>query len=258
MDTYEMALRECARESVPLTWAAIQTQLGRTYHIIGARGDDDMSRRAEKAFEAALEVYAQDSGSIPWAAIKVNLGNTLDQLGKWGRALQAYQAAIQVYSGHRAYFECATVLVNMGNVLRKIGARGDDQALRQSIDAHKGALSIYTQEQTPLLWALATYDLGVSLLTLGERQRDKEVLRSAIDAFGAALNVYTADGAPLHWAWVQNGIGNAWRLLGAQGDEVAQDRAAKAFEAALEIASKHSGTNLVDAIKHNLFLMGRL
>ena len=76
-------------------------------------------------------------------------------------------------------------------------------------------------------------DLGVSLQTLGQRERSTERLEKAITAYRAALDEYTRDRASLLWAGTQMNLGNTLQILGERvsdtkllQDSVAAHRAA--------------------------------
>jgi tetratricopeptide (TPR) repeat protein len=101
--------------------------------------------------------------------------------------------------------------------------------------------------------------LGVTLLTLGERESGAERLQQAVQAYEAALEEYTRERVPLAWATTQNNLGNALSTLGQR--ESGTDRlqqAVQAFEAALEVFTRESAPRHFEIVRPNLAEAQRL
>nr|WP_321359362.1 tetratricopeptide repeat protein [uncultured Hyphomonas sp.] len=79
----------------------------------------------------------------------------------------------------------------------------------------------------------ALNDLGISLVTLGERG-DDDALHDAIAVYRNALKEYTRARAPLDWAMTQNNLGNALAILGERGDDDALHDAITTYRNALK------------------------
>jgi tetratricopeptide (TPR) repeat protein len=92
--------------------------------------------------------------------------------------------------------------------------RGDNDALRTSIEIWRRALKDYPRERAPVQWAATQNNLGTVLEELGDREDDPARLEEAIVAYGAALEERTRERAPLQWAMTQNNLGNALLALG--------------------------------------------
>jgi tetratricopeptide (TPR) repeat protein len=81
----------------------------------------------------------------------------------------------------------------------------------------------------------ALNDLGVALLTLGERESGTARLEQAVAAFRAALQEFTHNRVPRNWATTQNNLGNALGTLGARESGTTRlEEAVTAYRAALE------------------------
>ncbi len=78
------------------------------------------------------------------------------------------------------------------------------------------------------------HNLGIALVTLGERESGTARLDEAVSAYRAALTERTRDRVPFDWAATQNNLGNALRTLGERESGTARlDEAVSAFRAAL-------------------------
>src|SRR4029077_13058473 len=76
------------------------------------------------------------------------------------------QAANYVPSGHAS--EKGGYLLRQGDALYQQGdQRGDNDALRSSIDVYRAALQEQTRELVPLAWATTQVNLGAALARLG-------------------------------------------------------------------------------------------
>ncbi len=108
------------------------------------------------------------------------------------------QAASYVPS--RQARERASYLLHQANALYQQGdERGDNEALRRSIEVYQRALAEYSRSEAPLDWATFQNNLGNALWALGERESGTARLEEAVAAFRAALEEFTRDRTPLYW-----------------------------------------------------------
>lgn len=117
-------------------------------------------------------------------------------------------------------------------LLRQGDERGDNNALRQSIDIDRQLLAQRTRETAPGRWASTQTHLAVSLSMLGERESGSASLEQAIEAYRAALEVETGS----DWAKIQMNLGNALEALGSRETGTARlEQAVAAYNAALDV-----------------------
>jgi tetratricopeptide (TPR) repeat protein len=118
---------------------------------------------------------------------------------------------------------------------READERGDNAALKQSIEIWRLVLRYRKRERAPLDWAMTKNDLGNALELLGERESGSWHLEEAVAAYRAALEERTPERAPLDWAETQNNLGGALEALGEREDGTRRLREAiLAYRAALE------------------------
>src|SRR6516162_541829 len=91
--------------------------------------------------------------------------------------------------------------------------KGDNAALKQSIEIWHLVLAERTRERVPLDWASTQTNLGNALRTLGEREDGTAHLEEAVAAHRAALEEITRDRVPLGWAETQINLGAALMAL---------------------------------------------
>ena len=117
--------------------------------------------------------------------------------------------------------------------------RGDNDALRSSIEVFGRALADYPRSQAPLEWAAIQDHLGNALSTLGNRESDTRRLEQAVAAYRRALEEQTLQRVPLDWGTTQNDLGTALAMLGRRdGETVLLKEAVTAFRAALEVRAR--------------------
>jgi tetratricopeptide (TPR) repeat protein len=127
--------------------------------------------------------------------------------------------------------------VQRGRVLEDLGRDFmDDAALIDAIDLYENeALELAPKDERPDDWAATQHHFGISLSTLGQRQRGTRLLETAIAAFEKALSVRSRERNPLDWAATQHSRGNALgNLAQRHADTDMLEQAVQAFESALE------------------------
>ena len=83
IDAYRAALQERTRERVPLQWATIQNNLGKTLSILGERERGTAClEEAMAAYRDALKEWTRERVPLQWAMTQNNLGNVLSILGE--------------------------------------------------------------------------------------------------------------------------------------------------------------------------------
>jgi tetratricopeptide (TPR) repeat protein len=144
------------------------------------------------------------------------------------------QAADYVPTGHTS--EQGGYLLRQADAQYRQGdERGDNDALRSSIDVYRRAVADFPHERVPLDWAVTRDNLGLALERLGERERGTARLEEAVAAYRAAQEEEKRERAPLDWAVTQNNLGNVLEALGERESGTARlDEAVATFRAALE------------------------
>jgi tetratricopeptide (TPR) repeat protein len=118
------------------------------------------------------------------------------------------QAAELVLTGHRD--EATGYLERQANALYREGdERGDNAALKQSIETWHLVSQQRPRERVPLDWAMTQMNLGNALWSLGERESGTGRLEEAVTAYRAALEEMTRERVPLQWAYTQHALANA-------------------------------------------------
>ena len=144
------------------------------------------------------------------------------------------QAASYVPSGHSS--EQGGYLLRQAEALYRQGdERGDNNALRGSVEVCERALAEYQRSEFPLEWGMTQNDLGLVLERLGERESGTARLEEAVTAYRAALEELTRDRASLDWARTQNNLANALTRLGERESRTARlEEAVATYRLALQ------------------------
>jgi tetratricopeptide (TPR) repeat protein len=201
----------------------------------------DQAKEAElAAMRQARELRAkaqaaEDRHALNAAKLLAGRGNiALTQLRYADAAQQFKDAADLVPPGHPS--KTAGYLQGEAySLYREADERGDNAALKQSIETWGLVLKHRKREQAPLDWAMTKNDLGNALELLGERESGPWHLEEAIAAYRAALEERTRERAPLDWAETQNNLGDALEALGEREEGTRRLREAiLAYRAALE------------------------
>jgi tetratricopeptide (TPR) repeat protein len=195
----QIAAAQEARKLKAQAQAAEDTQMLGAASSTAAEGDVALT---ERHYLEAAELFGQAAGYVPG-------GDTKERGG---------------------------YLTRQANALYRQGdERGDNAALRSSIEAYGRTLAEYPRSQAPRDWGKAHSDLGNALDRLGERESGTERLDEAVAAYRAALEELTRERVPLDWAVTQNNLGSALLSLGQRESGTARlEEAVAADRAALE------------------------
>jgi tetratricopeptide (TPR) repeat protein len=202
----------------------------------------DEAKEAElSAFRQARELKqkaqtAEHRHALNAAKLIAGRGNiALTQLRYADAAENFRQAATLVPPGHS--HERGSYLYHQADALYREGdERGDNVALRQSIQTWHLMLQERALIRMPLPLATIRNNLGMALARLGERERGgSERLEEAVRAFRSALTEVRHDRLPLQWAVTQVNLGVALSALGEREAGTAHlAEAVAAYRAGLE------------------------
>jgi tetratricopeptide (TPR) repeat protein len=144
------------------------------------------------------------------------------------------QAASYVPNGHSS--EQGGYLLREAEALyRQGGERGDNNALRGSIEVCERALAKYQRSEFPLEWGMTQSNLGLVLERLGERESGTARLEEAVVAYRAALEELTRDHLSLDWERTQNHLASALTRLGERESGTARlEEAVATYRLALQ------------------------
>ena len=190
-------------------------------------------RQARELKQKAQE--AEDRHALNAAELTAGRGNiALTQLRYTDSADRFKEAAALVPAGHQD--EKANYLSSQADALRRQGDdKGDNAALKQSIEIWRLVLVQRPRDRMPLDWATTQNNLGIALEALGERESGTSHLEAAVAAYQAALQERTRDRVRLDWAGTQASLGSALARLGERESGTARlEEAVAAYRAALE------------------------
>lgn len=141
---YQGALhRGITRETHPLLFAQIQTNLGLAYLAIPPTGASHQLKSgiAIQSFRRALDVYTVDEHPDLWASVSMNLANALQYAPSSHvqdnliQAVEIYEQVLQVRTRARDPVAYALVLMNQANALAHLGVF--KPALEKLAEAYK-------------------------------------------------------------------------------------------------------------------------
>ena len=263
IELYEKQLEDAYPASS--LWAMIQSNICSA--LVGRserEGSEEATNSLEQAVEAcrsALPVLNGQDDRENWATAQNNLGNALLALAKrrgdseqererlLNEAVAAYLAAMDVYIETESEEDLAGTLINLSNAWATLGAMkrtsghdvaNSDALLVQATRGYEGALTVYTQDRHPSLWALLQQNLGTIL-----HVQDEYLL--AIRTYLYALEVYTEDQYPVEWAETTAKMGAAMVRYGTESGADRQDfqtavdyfsYAIEAFQRALTVQTR--------------------
>jgi len=110
--------------------------------------------------------------------------------------------------------------------------------LTESLAAFRAALEVRTRSLAPADWAETQYEMGVTLLALGELESDIERLKAAAAALRESLRVYTRQKNPEAWSKSQLYLAETLQRLGARTPHIAGKEHLKKSIAAYQEALK--------------------
>jgi hypothetical protein len=209
--------------------------LGRAHELLRQATQEQVAaaQEAEKLEQQAHAAYdAQMLGAAESTAADADVARTER---RYLDAAELFaQAANYVPAGHPS--EHGHYLFSEGEALYEQGEeRGDNAALKRSIDVYRQAFADYPRDRTPLDWAATQNGLGKALAALGWRENETARLEEAVAAYRAALEERTRERVPRDWASTQYGLGDALEGLDGHGNGTTRlEEAVAAYRAALE------------------------
>jgi len=155
-------------------------------------------------------------------------------------ALDSARPALEVAPGDLTRRERGLFHTTYANALVRVAAgRADTGLYSRAAETYKECLAILSEADTPLDWAFAQKNLGLTLQILAERTDDEKALDEAVDALRAALRILNRGEHPQDWAAAQNRLGEVlYRLDFKSGDTAMLKHALGAYQSALQVYTK--------------------
>ena len=139
----------------------------------------------------------------------------------------------------------------LASILEELSQPPISGDISRRIQLLQRAISLFSQEQYPELWAFLQVELGNNLAQnpLGDQADNIEQI---IKHYQQALKVRTRQHFPVHWAGIQNNLANAFsnRILGDRADNIEQ--AIELYKQALEIRTRQHFPEDWAATQNNL------
>lgn len=241
VNAYRAALTVYTPETDPKEWVATQGYLAQALESQAncSRNIENMRRlwgEAIVAHRATLMVYTREASPEEWASRQYKLGYMLDNNARlcWGKetekgvelreeVIAAYRAALTVYTREKDPRSWVATQIGLGGALKHraligTGAKAEPQddaaaafrarwakmaeLLGEAAVPFRAALTVYTLEADPYMWASAHYDLGDTLrhqalatLPLSPEDKAKRVklLNEAVASFENSVKAKTQD-----------------------------------------------------------------
>lgn len=180
-------------------------------------------------------------------AVALNdLGLEFNDFDALVEAVDVHRQTLGIFARADRPLDWAGMHNNFGLALALIGERFRMLAyLDDAILAFDKSLEEWTPEVSPIEWAMAQVNRGLTLTNLSDLQIEKEAiasLREAIASHRRAINLYESVRDPkldLLWAAAQNNLGLAqWRLGDIDGGTANLKRAVAAFRKSASIEDR--------------------
>jgi hypothetical protein len=83
-DIYRQALTALTRETTPLQWAMVQSNLGKALEVLGGTENLELLQQAADAFGAAIQVFTPESNPRFYGVARQNLDAVLKLIQQLG------------------------------------------------------------------------------------------------------------------------------------------------------------------------------
>jgi tetratricopeptide (TPR) repeat protein len=199
LSTFQKLLKDIPRRSDPMSWAAVQNNLGSALQILGEReGTTVRLLAAVTAYDEALQVYTRDAAPMDWALAQMNLGTALRTLGEREgdtapllAAVTAYERALQVYTRDAAPMDWASAQMNLGNALRWVGTLENSMdRFVAAQDAFNLCLTVVNEDVNQFTWAKYHWNLADLTLARQAVSPDPENITAAQHHLNLARPVF--------------------------------------------------------------------
>jgi CRP-like cAMP-binding protein len=241
--------------------ASILSCFGNTSAIAAQlSGDRTWYHTAIEAWQAAIErTPAEDKRAL--GHLHQQLGLTLQIVAERNNDIDtlkdtaaAYRKSLVHISRRDQAADWGMMKYRLGCVLYKIDmAEGDDDVLREAIQACQAARQVFDKYAHPIRWSEIMNTLAQILQVYGDNVRSVPVLQHSVRSCVAGLQVRTPDTAPLQWAAIQNTLGSALFLLAKHtGEWEYMRQSSEAFRAALTVYGEHGAGRMATVTERNL------
>ncbi|MGE3873921.1 MAG: caspase family protein [Parvibaculaceae bacterium] len=221
--------------------------LAKDYRAKAASRADELDKTLD---QREAEVNAD---RIELASTYADYGDTAVLAFDYRTAAEQYRKAFEQVDGREAALAFkyrlreADALVNHGD------HKGDNAALRQSLELYEQAREIAEHAKARDDWAIVQNNLGVALGALGQREGDASTLLKAVAAYEAALTVRSREQNPQAWAETENNLGTALSAVGQREKGTASlEKAITAYEAVLTVWTRESSSLYWAMVQNNL------
>jgi tetratricopeptide (TPR) repeat protein len=118
------------------------------------------------------------------------------------------------------------------------GAPGEEW-LKKSLAAYKNLLAGLNKETQAFDWGIRQEGVGVGLIAIGERKKDKTSIEAGIAAFREAASALGRENYPQHWASIKLRIGGNYHKLGMlEGSSQHFKQSVESFVQAAEVLTR--------------------
>jgi tetratricopeptide (TPR) repeat protein len=231
--TARASLGEASKDGT--TWAYLQSKLGDSLGVIGAReaanNKDEAAEHLQEgitADRAALRVMTMQNDPENWADTENTLGDALQELGKresnpdyLEQAIASYQQAAKVQTLDRDPASWAATQNSIGSTYEALGMRENGSVgnahLQQAVSSYRAALKVTTPDNDFMNWLVNQRNLAHAEAELGGREPDVDHLQQAASDYREELKYLSPDRSPTEWKAATEGLTNVLDLLRRRG-----------------------------------------
>ncbi len=262
IEAFNAALTVFSKEETPDGWIMVQFNLGNLLNQKASLVHDEEKLKlldnALQNFQDILKILPQEGleNAVMLSHMAFVLCNKAPLVEKdkqnqlFDIAFQLLRAVLALHAQGHLPYAWAEAQTSLGVALSRKAILSNNREerldlLNQVAQAHRDALTVYTEQSTPQSWALAQFNLGATLgdsAKLIEGKERKEFLKEAIEAFQAALKVFSNEFTPNKWSATEYQLGNVLlnkaRLMSGEERLEHLDQAIQAYNAALGVYNK--------------------
>lgn len=180
--------------------------------------------------------------------ITVNTAETAARRGDIAMTRLRYREAAEHFAKAAALFapdgrhekRRIRYLEKEAGALRKQGDDfGEKEALRAAVERYCALIALKPRNRVPFKWAGGQYELGVTLMRLGERDSGTAQLEEALAAFAEAQKELTREAKPRRWARIESTRGYVLGVIGVrQRGTTRLDEAVASYREVLKVVKR--------------------
>lgn len=229
-----IALDSCESKKVSIAFKDLLCKIWQKQLVVPY--DTDLLNRLKNTLWDCLEFYESTNRSTEAGLLLMDASYVATISESFSEALGYVNRAIAIFEKEQLPELMGQAQLSKANLLQTWAQKGNPQFYRNAVQSYQLALSIFTKEEYPDLFAEIHHQLGKVYAEIPDEVKKKGVWAAvSVSSFNEALSFYNKIDFPYEFAMICNSFGNAYTKYPASLHTDNFDKALAWYREALEI-----------------------